>query len=406
MPLIPHLASTWNGAPDVLFYAVRILYYFMLMTAGGAMLLSFAIPGGESGAGQRKLLHTWSGFGMRGLLLAVLLFVFVHANRTVSGLGGGGEAWLKLLTETSTGQAWLGLIVLSFLGFAVIRLNDTVKIIWALLLLAIESFEGHAAASEHATSAIVSDFIHLACAAIWAGGVLLLLLLWKADREEAGRFAERFAAIAWITMAVLTVSGIVMTWLLIPSWLYLLYTDWGNWLAAKALIVLFVIALGTMLRARAKKRELQRGALLKLDGILMVSIIAAAGVITYLSPAPDSEPLHHHEMGEDFHYTLAVSPNAPGPNDVELTIWLPEDSGEPSDLHLSFVSADNPGRKPVEIELKPAESDEEDFGFPGFTRYYYAADGIKLPRPGDWKAKLVVTEADGEKLEREAVFSN
>lgn len=389
-----------------MFYVVRILYYLMLLAVSGAMLLPILLPREAIGDNLRKLLLKWNGYGMRGLLLAALLYVFVHANRTMSELGGAGEEWIRLFTETATGQAWLALLGLSLLGFAVIKGNDTVKMIWALLLLAVESFEGHAAATDYATSAIVSDFIHLACASVWVGGVLLLLLFWKADREEAGRFAERFASIAWITIAAATVSGIVMTWLIIPSWLYLLYTDWGNWLIAKAVVVLLVIALGMMLRVRAKRRELQRGILLKLDGVLMSAIIVAAGVFTYVSPMPDSEPLSHHQMGEDIHYTLAISPNAPGPNDVELTLWLPEKSGEPAELALSLISLDKPEKKAIDVWLKPAETDEEDFGFPGFTRHQYAASDIVLPRPGEWKAQLVITEANGEKLEREVIFSN
>lgn len=388
-----------------LFYVIRMVYYFMLLSASGVMLLMFVIPGGLSGDSTRKLMLKWNGYGMRGLLIAVLLFVFIHANWTMSELGGGGEEWLKLFTETSTGQAWLALIILSLLGFIVMKLNDTIRIIWALLLLAVESFEGHAAASDYATSAIVSDFIHLAGASVWVGGVLLLLLIWKTDPEDAGRFAERFASIAWLSIAILTVSGIVMTWLLIPSWLYLLYTDWGNWLIVKAVFVLLVIALGSMLRARAKRRELQRGALLKLDGILMSCIIAAAGVFTYLSPMPDSEPLNHHEMGENFHYTLAISPNAPGPNVVELTIWLPEGSGEPTDLTLTVVPANKPGKKEIDIQLESSEV-KEDFGFPGFTQYQFIASDIVLPRPGEWTAKFIITDANGEKLEREVTFSN
>lgn len=389
-----------------MFFVVRILYYLMLLAISGAMLLPLMLPREATQDSLRKLLLKWNGYGMRCLLLAVLLFVFVHANRTMSELGGAGEEWIRLFTETATGQAWLALLVWSLLGFIVIKGNDTVKMIWALLLLAVESFEGHAAATDYATSAIVSDFIHLACASVWVGGVLLLLLFWKADREEAGRFAERFASIAWITIAAATISGIVMTWLIIPSWLYLLYTDWGNWLIAKAIIVVLVFVLGTMLRARAKRQELQRGVLLKLDGLLMICIIITAGVFTYLSPTPDSEPFSHHQMGEDFHYTLAISPNAPGPNDVQLTVWLPENSGAPAELALSLISVDKPENNSIDIRLEPAETDEEDFGFPGFTRYQYAASDIVLPRPGEWTAKLVITEANGEKLEREVTFSN
>src|SRR5690606_18912928 len=148
-------------------------------------------------------------------------------------------------------------------------------------------------------------------------------LFWRADRKEAGRFAERFTSIALISIIILTISGIVMTWLLLPSWLYLLYTAWGKWLLVKAALVLIVIVLGVFLRKRAKRGELPRGTLLKLDGLLMAAIIVIVSIFTYISPEPGNAPLNFHEMGDELHYTLAISPNGPGPNRVSLKVWLP-----------------------------------------------------------------------------------
>ncbi|RJE91197.1 copper resistance protein CopC [Paenibacillus sp. 1011MAR3C5] len=382
-------------------YAVRIVYYMALLFAAGMMLLRLMIPQGDRGAVQRRWLDKWSGTAVKTLLAVSILYVFMQAARVVRELGGGGDLWLRVFTETASGQLWLALIVLSLLGTAAVKLPDVGKAAWALLLLATESFGGHAAASEQATLSILSDFVHLACAALWAGGVILLLLFWRVDRKEAGRFAERFSSVAWLAIVILTLSGVVMTWTLIPSWLYLLYTDWGLWLLAKTSLVIGVAAVGAVLRYRAKRRELPRGVWLKLDGLLMALIIGIAAIFTAISPMPDGKPLNHHQMGENLHYTLKVSPNAPGPNDASLTVWLPEDAGEPQTVALSLRYENKPA---IEVTLERSET-EGGIAFPGFNEYRFRAEGVVLPRPGNWTAVITITQASGETLEREFPFA-
>lgn len=383
-------------------YAARIFYYMALLFAAGIMLLRLLIPKNGSGAEQRSWLDKWSRAAMKTLLVAAILFVFIHAARVVSDLGGGGDLWLRVFTDTTAGQLWLALIVLSLLGFSALKLPDIGKAVWAVLLLLTESLGGHAAASEQAVISVLSDFVHLVCAAIWAGGVMLLLLFWRAERKEAGRFAERFSTVAWLTIVILTVSGLLMTWTLIPSWLYLIYTDWGLWLLAKTTLVIGVTFIGAMLRYHARRRELPRSIWLKLDGLLMVHIVAIAAIFTVISPMPGGKPLNYHQMGEELHYTLKLSPNAPGPNEASLTVWLPEDVGEPEAVSLSLRYEDKPV---IDVALERSDS-EGGIAFPGFGEFRYEAEDVILPRPGYWTAVITVTQASGEKLEREFPFAN
>ncbi|WP_248565374.1 copper resistance D family protein [Paenibacillus sp. L3-i20] len=390
---------------DILFYGVRTFYYFFLLLATGMMLLGLSIPPSVQGDRQRELIREWSRPVMKGLLIVVLLFVFIQSNKIIRGLEGRGADLLELFTKTPTGQAWLALLIVSLLGFVVIKYKDLYRAKWAMLLLAVESYIGHAAASEHEIVAIITDFIHLACSALWAGGVLLLLLFWRVDRKEAGRFMERFASIAWVTMVVLVVSGIIITWTIIPSWLYLIYTDWGNWLIAKIVVVMLVIGIGAGLRHRARKREMPRGILLKLDGLLMAIIIVIAAVFTSISPMPESEALKVHEMGETLHYTLEITPNAPGPNEVSLTIWLPEGSGVPKAVSLSLESVDGTNQEQIDVPLEVITS-EVGIAFQDFTEYNYTAASVNLPSKGKWSAELLITDGTGTDINKVVYFHN
>ncbi|WP_332262402.1 copper resistance D family protein [Paenibacillus sp. GSMTC-2017] len=394
-----------NVFSSILFYALRGAYYIMLLLTSGMMLLRLSIPTSSQGDHQRELLNRWSSVAVKGLLVVVLIFVFTNSNRMISELDGGGTDWLQLFTETSSGQLWMLLLILSLLAFVVIKLKDIYKAIWALLLLAVESFNGHAASSEYEMVAILSDFIHLACSALWAGGVMLLLLFWHYERKEAGRFIERFVSIAWVTIVALAISGAMMTAVLLPSWLYLIYTSWGNWLLAKIVFVLLVIVLGAALRKRAKRREMPNGVLLKLDGLLMTAIIIIVSIFTAISPLPDSEPLKMHEMGERLHFTIEISPNAPGPNEASLIVWLPEESGAPKEVRLQLRSGDPSKQRTIDVPLTTVDS-SAGIAFPGFTEFKFVGEGVKLPYSGKWSAEISITDGAGIGITKTVPFRN
>lgn len=379
---------------QALFYAVRAAYYILIMLVSGLMLWTAALPEDKNGS-TRRLAEQWGLPAMRALLLVVLLSIFVHMESLLQGFEGNkGAEWLRLLTETTTGRSWLGTGLLALLGFAVLRLPDPLKTVWALLLLASESFNGHVNALPNNTLAILLDFIHLACAALWSGGITLLLLYWRADRKEAGRFAERFAGIAWITIVLLTVSGIVMTTLLLPSWLYLIYTGWGLLLLAKSALLLAAAGTGFFLHRLARSGKLPKGRLLKLDGIIMIAVLILAGFLTYVSPVPHTEPLSYHKMGTKLHYTLEIKPNGPGPNQVKLKVWLPEQLDSPVSVRLLLQPARDPERGAVEVPLHSDRADDG-FVFPGFKETDYHADNVVLATRGEWTAELVITDKAG-----------
>jgi copper transport protein len=383
-------------------YALRALYYGMLLVTTGHMLTFLAVSPGERGARQREWMGKWSGPMAKTLLLVVLLHVFVQSNRVASGLQGGFDDWLRVFTMTSSGQAWLVMVGLAVFGLIAARLPDAIKAVWALLLIATESLIGHPAASDELTVAVLSDFIHLACSSMWVSGVVLLLLFWRYDRKEAGRFAETFSGIAWLMIAILVVTGAIMAWLLLPDLSALWRGAWGRWLMGKTAVVLLVIGIGAALRRSARRGELPRGSLLKLDGILMGALLIIVAVFTAISPAPASHPVNYHRMGNDLHYTLKIEPNAPGPNDVELQIWLPEDKGEPASIGMVII----PQKKPsaavnIELESRPPGID---IPFPGYNEFRFVAKKTELSGAGNWKARFTVRLGDGTELEREFDF--
>ena len=395
-----------------LFYIVRAIYYAALLLAAGLMLWSLDEPAKrakqsplliEKESSEKKA--KWRLYALRALLVASLLYVFLSYRMLMQGYDSDSSEMLRLFTETRTGNSWLAVLLLAFAGFIALKLDSAVKALWALLLLAAESYNGHVLALDALTAAIVSDYIHLVGGALWAGGLMLLLLLWFKDREAAVRFAPKFSSVAWMSIAALTVSGIALTWLMLPSWTYLLYTSWGVMLLIKAALVLGVIGTGYALRQRIKRSELPSGGLLKVDGILMGGIIVIVSVFTYLSPEPHTEPLNYHHMGDTLHYTLQITPNGPGPNEVTVKVWLPEETGEPQQVKLSLKAADRPRKAPIEVPLSKIDP-KQPFEFPGFIETDYKSEIVQLPFPGPWNAELTIVDKAGNVQELTIPFRN
>ncbi|WP_246070608.1 copper resistance CopC/CopD family protein [Paenibacillus kobensis] len=402
-----HLGHTGHGAAstqltsaEFVLYAIRVLYYGGLLLATGIMLWTGLANFNR--AETSPIVRSWSLVAVRTFLFGSILYVFFHAREVMEGQPL--SEWGRLLTRTAVGSTWLAIVVLSLLGFAALRGGRVVRIVWAVLLLAAESWSGHASANHPKALTVALDAVHLLAASIWAGGLALLLVFWFKDRKEAGRFAAQFSAGAVASLAVLVLSGIGMTMLFIPRLSYLWLTSWGVMLTIKAGLALLVITAGAFLRIRVRRGELPGAALLKTDGVLMAALIVVTALFTYISPLPANEPVSYHQMGAAMHVSLRVTPNVPGDNKVTLKIWLPEQTGDPKSVVLRFRSELHPDA-PINIPLELYTDDEID-AFEGYGKFTYRATGPYIPHPGKWTAEIRVLDKNDNELVETTEFRN
>lgn len=394
-------SSSGLHAGDWLLYVVRFIYYGALLLATGVMTWSVLSRNASESIG--KVFRQLTLISMRTLLLSVLVLVFAQAREIM--LGQSASAWSDLFLGTATGRAWSELILLSLLGFVVQKGGRYVQLLWVILLLAVESWIGHPAANDPKILTIALDWIHLAAAALWAGGLVVLVVTWFTDRKEAGRFGTSFSQGALVSLAALVLSGVGMTLLFLPKLSYLWLTSWGVLLVVKTALVVFVMVTGALLRIRIRRSGMPNGKLLCVDAAFMVLIVIIAAVFTYISPLPANAPYHNHEMGKDMHTTFDVSPNVPGSdNTFTLQIWLPEETGAPKSVVLR-LSTDDREDAPIDVPLEIFDDQSYDT-FEGFVRTSYQATGPYLPYAGNWKAEIrVMTQDDYEKL-KERTFEN
>ncbi|GIP38817.1 copper transport protein YcnJ [Paenibacillus sp. J31TS4] len=395
-----HELSGSMGLYEYLVFASRIIYYFLLLALTGWVLWMSFFPE----RGERREAHRMTAVGLqRGFLLSLLVLIFFH-YRDLLGEGGLSDIG-KLFTGTTIGVTWLLSLILSMLGFVVLLRNRKLDVAWATALLAVKSLNGHANAFEPQFLTLLLDFIHLVGAAIWAGGLLMLVSGWKqADWRE--RFLPKFSSAALYTLIVLGLTGIIQTLLFLPGLEYLLYSQWGTLLLIKTGLVVLVVLLAGGIRFVWKRRGQERtGTLIKLDLALMIVIVGLVGVLTYVTPIPPNKPLNWHEMGETIHMTTMITPKEPGQDNTLITkIWLPDTMGAPKSVQLKLIPDPTKEIAPITVPLETFNDPDFD-GFLGFKRYSYKAVGPYLPFAGNWTIELrVMNPEDDETVYRKEML--
>lgn len=382
-----------GGALDLesfLLYASRVLYYAGLLIMAG---LSIWLLHRSASPLVQERRQQALGLAGKFILIATIAYVFFSMQELT--MGEPLSEWLRILQHTTVGRLYVAELLLGLAAPLLRYFGPVTGLIWSALFFLAEAWSGHA--SVYSVTAIGIDFVHLVAAAVWAGGLLLLLSVWLKSREEAVEFGVYFSRMALISFLVLIVSGIWTTLVFIPSLDYLLYTTWGKWLIAKVALTILIAITALLIRWRLGRKKLLPGALLQADLGLLGAILVIVGVFTVFSPLPPNAMLNYHQMGEEMHLTLRISPNAPGDNTFLVKVWLPEtlNEGKPEKVELWLTPpAGKLDGSRISVPLERYEDEELD-GFPGFSKTTFEANGAYMPLAGEWTAQIVVVDAAG-----------
>lgn len=107
------------------------------------------------------------------------------------------------------------------------------------------------AAAEHASAgiqvpvAMASSVLHLLAMSVWLGGLAALLTLLQTVEPLPASTVTRFSRLAFVSVAVLTVTGVYQSWRGLGSWDALTGTSYGRILIAKlCAVALLLVAAG------------------------------------------------------------------------------------------------------------------------------------------------------------------
>lgn len=177
------------------------------------------------------------------------------------------------VTETAAIAALLGLSA-ALAAIVLPALAVLVSLLGALQLVA-PTLAGHALDPRNLRSLIaLADFVHVAAAAAWIGGLVLLV----AGRGRRAR--GRFPALALATLAVLGAAAIPRAIVAFPSLASVVHTSYGQALLVKTGLLAAVLVLAWVNRGRFARAGLAA------ELSLLAVLVAAIAVLTDLRPPP------------------------------------------------------------------------------------------------------------------------
>lgn len=218
---------------------------------------------------------------------------FLYAD--LSPFAGGtrfGMAWVWM----TLGCALVGcLLTLAWLGRSRGPLWPALAI--SLALAAGFSLSGHSASEPNSSPlSVTADWIHIAAASIWIGGLVTLATIgWRLDRPERNVAFLRFSRIATLLVGVVLVAGVYLGLLRLQALPDLWSTDYGQVLLVKIALVVLALTWGAahhfLVRPRLERGEPVGGRVgrsLMGESLVGVAVLLVAALL--VNTAPPEEP--------------------------------------------------------------------------------------------------------------------
>ncbi|MDQ1437512.1 MAG: copper transport protein [Acidimicrobiaceae bacterium] len=281
-----------------------------------------------------------------------------------------------------------------------------------LVALATPGLASHAGTTSPVAANMVADVAHMAAAAAWLGG---LVVLWRVafpaladDRAELAQVVDRFSVVAMMSVAVLVVSGVFRSYIEVRS-LHALDAPYGVVLLAKLAAFLPLVAFGFVnqrtLRPRldAKKHTAKLAAQslrrnVAIEVAVAVVVLALTAMLVNLAPARTQgrggTVLKTVAIGKD-RLDVLITPGKVGQNEIHLTAF--SQAGGPLPVQAMQVLFTMPDQKigPITADARPLA--------PG----HYVLEGRQLSVAGRWVLEIVVqTSRFEERRVRVAVHVN
>ena len=355
-----------------------------------------------------RLLKRISLGGIAALALATVATLFVQAS-----LAGGSDYQHAILEVAAgrTGQL-LGarLAVLILMAPLVWRLTPPgSKPAWLWLAsaglgcaaLATFSLQSHAAATGSLLP-VAADLLHLMAMAAWVGGLLPLALLVLGrglgeavvlTSQALSRLVSAFTRVALPCVVILGITGVYSATLHIDTVPGLTDTSYGRSLDVKVGLFVLLVGLGAvnllLLSPRIRKASARAvtwlGRTVRVEIVLGMLIVVAAGLLTGLAPAKDAlqaqRQLYIQQTArvDQVRMVLKVAPGKVGDNELGLDLSDGrEGAASASTTVLMRFQALDMAMGVSQVEAQPA----------GGSRY--TARGSYFSMGGHWQVEVIV----------------
>ncbi len=274
------------------------------VTVGLCVTAGFLLPGSGSGIGPSayRLLRRASpvaavwGVATLALMMLTVSDLLGRPLSSVSPTVMASFAWSVSQGQALAIQALLALTVAVFARFTLFRSGAAAAAALALAAVLPPAFTGHAAGAGNHQLAVTSLAIHVLAAAMWAGGLLAVLLV--RPRRLVPAVAARFSRIALACWAAVVFSGVISAGIRLGDWQQLWQSHYGLLILGK---VVALIALGGfgLAHRRWSLRRLRDGAPLaftQLAAAELLLLAATFGLAVALSRSPTPVPTNPVEF--------------------------------------------------------------------------------------------------------------
>lgn len=398
-----------------------VSYGGTLLAAGGLLFLLVVTRRDEDGGA------TWVRRAAVVGAVATLLQLPLHTME-VTGFGPLAALAPDALGDTVTSSvgvaAAVRLAALAVLAATVHRLRDA-GVAGAAAVAATAGvlsfvFDGHTRTADPEWLMVLGDTVHVATAAAWFGGLVLLVRALRRRRLEddpvgGARLVGRFSTVATVSILALTVAGGAMSWALIRVPRALVSTTYGWTLLAKVGLAALIMLIGlynnrrlvpAVERAatpaggstgldtaagtgtvhpdegsRTAWRMLRSTVLVEVVGLVVVLGITAG--LVNLRPAAEAAGVTgayeaYEQLTADLELNLVVDPNQAGFNSIHM--YILNDAGRPAeDIEDVRIRLTQPERDIGPIEREPFVAG------PG----HWQLDGRELSLPGEWHVEVI-----------------
>lgn len=316
---IPHVAATATATRLIV---LKWLAFLSFMTAIGLfvlrMVIAFPVVHRVEGTNLRWVSIAFSVAAVAGL---VFIPAYLEESTAIDSLRSFFQfgALVPLWRVTAFGRGWVDAWICfalfcaaAWVAIAVDRperarrsVASLFAVTGALLaagaVLLLPPTIGHAAQTSPRGITVMLDWLHLVTGAIWVGGLVGLLVLWRAlpvAKRTAGLVVSvpRFSNVALVSVLILLGSGVGEAVIHLPILAALWETSYGEVILVKAGILLAAMAIASVNLLRAKPalgrvevgeraaRLLRR--LVSGEAVLVAGAILAASVLSSLAPPP------------------------------------------------------------------------------------------------------------------------
>jgi copper transport protein len=390
--------QTEPGPLKVLIWLARIGVYLGLFVGVGGAFFAAWIGQGASGSTVSRgalavgLVSAVASLGLQGLDLL---------NLPLGGIVTSAP-WASALATSLGPSLLIAIVVMAIAWFA--WQSPSILMTWVLTTLAIVGVGLSLAASGHAATASPqwltrpSLFLHGISAAYWIGALAPLAAMAYRRNDDLPRALKQFSAIAVPLVALLVLSGLVLSVIQLGSVRALIDTQYGIILSIKLALVILLLGLAALnrflLTARVtadyeNTRPLLRSMLM--ECVLVVGILAVVAGWRFTPPprasvAPVAAPLSVHIHTDAAMFQVLVSPGKVGSNDFVLQLMTGDAALLPAKEATLILSLPERGIEPMERRAA--------LGPDG----YWHVRGVALPLPGRWHMQIDALVTDFQKI--------